>query len=57
MVKWAVSIYETPETIKAAIEAIDNTVEIHIVPIFKDKRQQYMLVIGDDLSVIDGGDA
>jgi hypothetical protein len=58
MVKWAVSIYETPETLKAAIEAIDNTVNIHIIPIFKDNRQQYLLAIGDELSVIiDGGDA
>jgi hypothetical protein len=58
MVKWAVAIYETPEALKAAIEAVDNTVGIHIVPIFKDKRQQYLLAIGDELSVIiDGGDA
>ena len=57
MVKWAVTIYETPALLEAAIEAVDNTVGIHIVPIFKDNRQQYLLAIGDDLSVIDGGDA
>ena len=57
MVKWAVTVYETPETLEAAIESVDNTVGIHIVPIFKDNRQQYLLAIGDDLSVIDGGDA
>lgn len=57
MVKWTVTVYETPETLEAAIEAVDNTVGIHIVPIFKDNRQQYLLAIGDDLSVIDGGDA
>ena len=50
MVKWAVTVYETPETLEAAIEAVDNTVGIHIVPIFKDKRQQYLLAIGDDSS-------
>ena len=48
MVKWAVAVYETPETLEAAIEAIDNTVGIHIVPIFKDNRQQYLLAEGDD---------
>ena len=48
MTKWAVTVYETPETLEAAIELIDNTVNIHIVPIFKDKRQQYILAVGDD---------
>ena len=48
MVKWTVTVYETPETLEAAIKAIDNTVGIHIVPIFKDKRQQYMLAVGND---------
>ena len=50
MAKWAVTVYETLETLKAAIEAVNNTVEIHIVPIFKDNRQQYLLAIGDDSS-------
>lgn len=57
MVKWIVTIYETLTELETAIEAIDNTVVIHIVPILKDNRQQYLLAIGDDLSVIDGGDA
>lgn len=48
MVKWTVTIYETPETLEAAIESVDNTVSIHIVPIFKDNRQQYLLAVGDD---------
>lgn len=48
MVKWAVTIYETPETLEAAIELVDNTVGIHIVPIFKDNRQQYLLAVDDD---------
>ena len=50
MAKWAVTVYETPETLETAIEAIENTVEIHIVPIFKDKRQQYILAVGDNSS-------
>ena len=51
MVNWAVTIYETPALLEAAIEAIENTVEIHIVPIFKDNRQQYLLAVGDDSAV------
>lgn len=57
MVKWIVTIYETLTELKTAIEALDNTIVIHIVPIYKDNIQQYLLAIGDDLSVIDGGDA
>ena len=57
MVKWDVTIYETLTELETAIESIDNTVVIHIIPIFKDNRQQYLLAIGDDLSVIDGGSA
>jgi len=58
MVKWDVTIYETLTELETAIESIDNTVNIYIVPIFKDNRQQYMLAVGDELSVIiDGGDA
>ncbi len=57
MVKWIVNIYDTLTALKTAVESIDNTVVIHIIPIFKDNRQQYLLAIGDDLSVIDGGDA
>ena len=57
MVKWIVTIYETLTELKTAVESIDNTVVIHIIPIFKDNRQQYLLAIGDDLSVIDGGSA
>ena len=57
MVKWIVTIYETLTELETAVESIDNTVIIHIIPIFKDNRQQYLLAIGDDLSVIDGGDA
>jgi len=57
MVKWIVTIYDTLTELKTAVELIDNTVIIHIIPIFKANRQQYLLAIGDDLSVIDGGDA
>ena len=57
MVKWIVTIYETLTELETAVGLIDNTVIIHIIPIFKDNRQQYLLAIGDDLSVIDGGDA
>ena len=57
MVKWIVTIYETLTELETAVESTDNTVIIHIIPIFKDNRQQYLLAIGDDLSVIDGGDA
>ena len=57
MVKWDVTIYDTLTELKTAVESIDNTVVIHIIPIFKDNRQQYLLAIGDDLSVIDGGSA
>lgn len=57
MVKWIVTIYETLTELETAVETIDNTVIIHIIPIFKDNRQQYLLAIGDDLSIIDGGDA
>lgn len=57
MVKWIVTIYETLTELETAVELIDNTVIIHIIPILKDNRQQYLLAIGDDLSVIDGGDA
>jgi len=57
MVKLIVTIYDTLTALETAVELIDNTVVIHIIPIFKDNRQQYLLAIGDDLSVIDGGDA
>ena len=58
MVKWNVTIYESLTELETAIESIDNTVNIYIVPIFKDNRQQYMLAVGDELLVIiDGGDA
>ena len=57
MVKWIVTIYATLTELETAVEALDNTIVIHIVPIFKDNVQQYLLAIGDDLSVIDGGDA
>lgn len=57
MAKWIVTIYDTLTALKTAVESIDNTVVIHIIPIFKDNRQQYLLAIGDDLSVIDGGNA
>lgn len=57
MVKWIVTIYETLTELETAVETIDNTVNIYIIPILKDNRQQYLLAIGDDLSVIDGGSA
>ena len=57
MVKWIVTIYETLTELETAVETIDNTVNIYIIPILKDYRQQYLLAIGDDLSVIDGGSA
>ena len=57
MAKWIVTIYDTLTALKTAVESIDNTVNILIIPIFKANRQQYLLAIGDDLSVIDGGDA
>ena len=57
MVKWIVTIYDTLTALETAVESIDNTVVIHIIPIFKDNRQQYLLATGDDLSVIDGGSA
>ena len=57
MVNWNVTIYETLTELETAIESIDKTVNILIIPIFKDNRQQYLLAIGDDLSVIDGGSA
>ena len=57
MVKWIVTIYATLTELETAVEALDNTIVIHIVPIFKDNVQQYLLAVGDDLSVIDGGDA
>ena len=57
MVKWDVTIYESLTELETAIESIDNTVVIHSIPICKDNRQQYLLEIGDDVSVIDGGSA
>ena len=57
MVKWIVTIYETLVALKTAVETIDNTVVIHIIPVIVDDTQKYLLAIGDDLSVIDGGDA
>lgn len=57
MVKWIVTIYETLAALKTAVETIDNTVVIHIIPVIVDDTQKYLLAIGDDLSVIDGGDA
>jgi hypothetical protein len=57
MAKWIVTIYDTLTELKTAVESIDNTVNIHIIPIFKENHQQYLLAIGDDLSVIDGGSA
>jgi hypothetical protein len=54
MVKWAFSIKTDLTALEAAVEAVDNTVAIHIVPVFKDNRQQYGLAIGSD-SVTDGG--
>lgn len=57
MVKWIVTIYETLAALKTAVETIDNTVVIHILPVMVDDTQKYLLAIGDDLSVIDGGDA
>lgn len=57
MVKWIVTIYETLTELKTAVELIDNTVIIHIIPVIVDDTQKYLLAIGDDLSVIDGGDA
>ena len=57
MAKWNVTIYDTLTALKTAVETIDNTVVIHIIPIFNDNRQQYLLAVGDDLSVIAGGSA
>ena len=57
MVKWIVTIYETLTELETAVELIDNTVVIHIIPVIVDDTQKYLLAIGDDLSVIDGGDA
>lgn len=48
MVKWIVTIYETLTALKTAVELIDNTVNIYIIPILKDNRQQYLLAIGDE---------
>lgn len=57
MVKWIVTIYDTLTALKTAVESIDNTVVIHIIPVNVDDTQKYLLAIGDDLSVIDGGSA
>ena len=57
MVKWIITIYATLTELKNAVEALDNTIIIHIVPVFKDNVQQYLLAVGDDLSIIDGGSA
>ena len=57
MVKWIVTIYETLTELETAVELIDNTVIIHIIPVLVDDTQKYLLAIGDDLSVIDGGSA
>lgn len=57
MTNWVVTIYETLTELEAAVEALNNTIVIHIVPIFEDDTQQYLLAVGDDLSIIDGGSA
>ena len=57
MVKWIVTIYDTLTALKTAVESIDNTVVIQIIPVIVDDTQKYLLAIGDDLSVIDGGSA
>ena len=57
MVKWIVTIYETLTALKTAVELIDNTVVIHIIPVIVDDTQKYLLAVGDDLSIIDGGSA
>lgn len=57
MAKWIVTIYDTLTALKTAVESIENTVVIHIIPVNVDDTQKYLLAIGDDLSVIDGGSA
>lgn len=57
MVKWIVTIYETLAALKTAVETIDNTVVIHILPVMVNGQQKYLLAVGGELTTIDGGTA
>ena len=48
MVKWIVTIYDTLTALKTAVESIDNTVVIHIIPVIVDDTQKYLLAIGEN---------
>lgn len=41
MAKWAAAIYKTPALLEAAIEAIDNTVTIQVIPL---GEHDYLLI-------------
>ncbi len=44
MVNWIMNVYATPATLEAAVEAIANTVTIHVVPFKEGGKQKFALI-------------
>lgn len=44
MAKWISTVYSSAATLEAAIEAIDNTVSIHVIPFKEGSKQLFILV-------------
>jgi len=44
MAKWIANVYTSVADLHAAIELIDNTVTIHIVPYKEGSKQLYLLI-------------
>lgn len=44
MAKWISTVYSSVATLEAAIEAIDNTVTIQIIPFKEGTKQLFLLV-------------
>lgn len=44
MAKWISTVYDSSASLNAAIEAIDNTVTIQIIPYREGSKQLFILV-------------
>jgi hypothetical protein len=44
MTNFIVTIYDSPEDLKAAVEALPNTTTIYVVPFMQREKQKFMLI-------------
>lgn len=44
MVAFTATVYQTPTDLKTAVDAIENTVTIHVISFMEAGKQKFMLV-------------